>query len=143
MKIVEVMVLEVPPCPHTDEKCGTSREQRHLVFLPEIAATLNEDHEFRSRLPTNLGYFSQGLTLTIFEACHIYLSQGNWFIPYFDNFSAELHGSQTFCLCSGPAPTSSELKGPLRIRHFWDQSGDLKRILSEHKATLNKKEGIN
>lgn len=107
------------------------------MFLPEIAATLNEGHEFRSSLPTNLDYFSQGLTLTIFEAYHIHLSQGTWFIPYFYNCSAELQGGQTFCLCSGPAPASSELKGPLRTRHFWDESRDLQRILSEHKATFH------
>lgn len=91
---------------------------------------------------THSGYFSQGLTLTIFEACHIHLSQGTWFIPDFYNCSAELQGGQTFRLCSGLGPASSELKGLLRIRHFWDQSGDLQRILSEHKAlSIKKKKG--
>lgn len=111
------------------------------MLPPKIAATLNEGNKFTSEAAHKLDYFFQGLTLTIFEAHHIHLSQEAWFSPDFYNCSAGLRGSQTFCLCSGPAPASSELKGPLRIRHFWDQSEDLQRILSEHKATFHKKMG--
>lgn len=109
------------------------------MFSPKIAMALNEGNEFTSEAAYKLGGFVQDLTLTIFEAHHIHLSRRAWFIPDFYNVSAGLQGGQTFCLCSGPAPASSELKGPLRIRHFWDQSEDLQRILSEHKTTLIKR----
>lgn len=81
----------------------------------------------------------QGLILTIFEPHHIRPSQGTWFAPDFYNFSVGLQGGQTFCLHSGLAPASSELKGPLRIRHFWDESEDLQRILNELETTFTKK----
>lgn len=42
-----------------------------------------------------------------------------------------------FCY-SGPIPHSLQLRGPLGIRPFWDQSEDLQRILSELKTAFDK-----
>lgn len=46
------------------------------MFSPKTAVTLNEGNEFISEAAYELDYFFQGLTLTMFEAHHIHLSQG-------------------------------------------------------------------
>ena len=46
------------------------------MFPPKTAVTLNEGNELISEAVYEVDYFFQGLTLTMFGAHHIHLSQG-------------------------------------------------------------------
>jgi hypothetical protein len=64
---------------------------------------LNEVNASISEAACKLDYSIQGLTFTIFEAHHIHLSQGAWFVPDFYNHSAGLAGRPDFFLVFWPS----------------------------------------
>lgn len=95
-----------------------------------MAVALSSVTVLISEAAYTLDYSFQGLTFPIFEEHHINLSQGPSLFQIFITTRAGLAGRPDIFLYSGPAPHSTQLRGPMGIRRFWDQSEDLQQISS-------------